>query len=396
MYFWDANATSRLRPVALEAVREILSEASHLNASSVHSEGRRSRALLREAREQVLSYLFPNSPNSQHNARLIFTSGGTESCNTLIKGFFSGRENFGDLSILTSAFEHAAILESISYYQMLGSKVRKVSPLSNGRIDPDLFLKEVTKNLYLVTLMLSNNETGVGQEVIEICRALKKNNPQTIFVSDISQAVSKTNLDLDLFFDAGVDAVALSAHKLGAMAGVGAVVFNTKSTCYNFEPLIHGGGQEDKMRGGTEFVIGAHIFGQVCKFLKDQGNRELRERRNLKTLLAQKISEKLPLSKIMFQEEEHPYDLCNTLYVRLPIRADDYAVALDLEGVKVSTGSACSSGRQDVSHVPLSLGYNKEEARNFFRIALDWDTTQKDISEGVLIMKQVLERFLSV
>jgi cysteine desulfurase len=394
MIYWDSNSTSRLRNVAVDAIKVMLIENRALNPSSIHQEGRYARGILRNAKELVLSYLFPNCFEKNRAARLMFVSGGTEACNSLIHGFLN--HNFlKSEHIVSSAIEHAAMLESIKKYEKLGVEVSLVNANKEGQVFPSHILSNVRENTSLVSLMLANNENGRGQSVVELAKLLKEKYPQVVLISDVSQAISKTDFDLAKLFDAGVDAVVISAHKIGALSGIGGIVFNTKSTCRLFNPLILGGGQEDKLRGGTEFLLGAHVFGITCSYLADNRD-ELRKRRDLKDFLIRRIEDELHGLKIVFKNASpHEYDLCNTVYVSTidtKIRADDFVVALDIEGLLVSTGSACSSGRQDVSHVPLAMGYDKEEARHLFRISLDWDANEDQINQGVELMKKVLNR----
>ena len=396
MIFWDANSTSKLRPAAIDAVSFLMSENKHLNPSSIHQSGRYARAVLRESRDKILNYLFPDNKKI---ARLIFTSGGTESCNSIINGFIGNAES-NNVSIVSSGIEHSAILEPLKYYQSLGAKVDFINSNLTGEVDRDTFLSAVNKNTSLATIMLANNETGVIQAVSDLAREIKRIAPSCIVVSDISQAISKYEFSLEELLISGVDAVALSAHKLGAMPGAGAVIFNTQSTCQLFYPQIRGGGQEEKLRGGTESLYNIYAFGEVSNYLSKYGSQELNVRKTLLDSLINEISNSgLELEILNFDDKSKSIlknSLTNTLYLKCTkqnVRADDLVVALDLEGLMVSTGSACSSGRQDVSHVPLAMGYDKEEARKFFRISLDWDSNIDQIKEGVGILKRVLERF---
>ncbi len=394
MLYWDANSTSKLRPVAVSAAEVLLRENRHLNPSSIHSEGRKARAELRRAKDQILSYLFPNDQDPLKLANIVFVSGGTEGCNSLIHGYLAGI-NFQQSTVVSSAIEHAAILEPLKNYKFQGVNSKLVNAKLNGVVDVDEFISEIDNTTVLSTLMLANNETGKGQNVSEIATIIKKKFSDTVFVSDITQAVSKTSLDLASLFESGVDAVVLSAHKIGAMPGIGAIIFNSKATCRFFHPLILGGGQEGKLRGGTEFLFGAKLFGEVCHDLKKNGEKEIAVRRRLKFQLIDKLHAAIPELKIL-GDNSNEYDLVNTLYIQAPnTRADDLAVALDIEGLMVSTGSACSSGRQDVSHVPLALGYSKDEAREFFRVSLDWDVKEKELDKGVELIKRTLSRFIS-
>ena len=220
MIYWDANSTSRLRPVAVETINKFVSENRHLNPSSIHQEGRFARGLLRQAREQILFYLFPEVDSRNRMSRLVFTSGGTESCNAIISGFVEAG-HYSSYHLVSSAIEHSAILEPLRKLEALGSNVDFVEAGRDGRIDIKEFVSAIKSNTSLATLMYSNNETGASQPLLELAREIKKISPSCVVVSDITQGLSKTNISVQSLFDAGVDAVTISAHKIGALPVLG-------------------------------------------------------------------------------------------------------------------------------------------------------------------------------
>ncbi len=387
--YWDANASSQLRPVAREAAMEFLAQTHVSNPSSVHAEGRQARALLRKSREQILNYL----GLSVSEVELCFMSGGTEACNSLVHGFCPPAHTFQRNTnlphILTTAIEHAAMLEPIKRLEREGYEVHYIPPdmYSNFRIDD--FTQSIRKETELVSLMLANNETGLILPLVEIVSALRTYGYQGAIVCDASQAISKSGVLLKDLFDAGIDAIAISAHKMGALPGSGAVLFS-KNTCRMYDPLLLGGSQEGKKRGGTEFVLGTCVWGAVAEHLVSEGETERAKRREARDLLFQLLQEGIPDSI-----SHTPFDraLDNTILLQVPdCRGDDLVVALDLEGVSISIGAACSSGKQDVSHVLLAMGLNKKAARECVRISLDWDVTHEQIKKGAEIFISIVHR----
>jgi len=399
MIYWDANASSRLRPVASRAISSLVSEGRALNPSSVHSEGRYARALLRKARENILSYL--GLSLSDANADLFFVSGGTEACNSLVYGFCPISDALANTTkphLVSSAIEHVAMLEPLRKLEEAGCELSLINANRLGLVPVEDFLGVVRRDTSVVSLMLANNETGKVQEVATLARLLRQGGYQGVIISDATQAVGKSSVVYSDLFDAGVDALAISSHKMGGVGGIGAIILNTKMTCRLFEPLIRGGGQEGRMRGGTEFVLGAYAWGEIAAYLSDKGHEERKVRlycRNLLlSILKDQISGIHSYSPEVTQEGNEGLD--NTLLLRFEgCRADDLTVALDLDGVCVSMGAACSSGKQDVSHVLLSMGLTKEEARECVRISLDWDVTEESVRNGAIGVVRSVHRMRS-
>lgn len=403
--YLDANSTAQLRPEAIEAVTNLLAMAHQWsNASTVHERGRKSRFLLEQSRAQVLGLFF--SGVLKHRLRdlpgkLFFTSGGTEACNSLLRCFVGRRKG----AIAISAIEHPAIGRTAQSLESEGWRVITVYPDSRGVVDVEEFCHAVVvgsgQQVELASLMLANNETGALQPVAELARSLRSRGFRGVITSDISQAVGKSRLSLSELFDAGVDAVAFSAHKLGALAGVGAVIVSNK-LCLDFQPLIYGGGQESGFRSGTENLPSIVAFGAVCEKLAGTIGEELRRRRELTQRFWREVSGVLPdtcsltpgtgavgggvecgLDQSACAESEDA--IVNTLLLRFPgCRADDLVVALDIAGVRVSTSSACQSGKQGVSYVLQALQRNMplgdDAAREYVRFSTDWDIDEELVS----------------
>lgn len=388
--YWDANGSARLRDVAREAVGEFLSFGGAFNPSSIHKEGRKARKILRESRDKILKYLNLSS----EDVELCFTSGGTEACSSLLNGFLPLFEKYSHTPhIISSSIEHTAMLEPLRRYENNGFKVSYISPNENSEFNLLDFKEALKKETELVSLMAVNNETGAVLPLKEVISILRDNSYSGVIISDCTQAISKSDISFNELFSLGLDAISISAHKIGALPGIGAIIFS-KKTCRLYEPLILGGPQEGKKRGGTEFVLGAYVFGLVCEHLRTKGEAERKRRREARDLLFSTLKNNIPDCK-SYTPFQNAID--NTILIHIPeCRGDDLVVSLDIEGVSVSIGSACSSGKQDVSHVLLSMGIPKNIARECIRISLDWDITNEEVLSGADKFTKVVERMRSI
>lgn len=382
--YFDANAASRLRPVAVHALEQFLGCSADLgNPSSIHTCGRRSRGLLEQAREQVSGYLL-SSNRSRH--KVIFTSGGTESCNTMIRGFM-GRDGG---KVVCSAIEHPAVSQAL--LSLNGNSLVQVPVTADGVVDIEAFSEAVTTEVELATLMFANNETGVVQPVEELVRLLRSRGWNGAFVVDAIQAVGKSDFDAVSLFECGVDAIAVSGSKLGSGFGAGAVLVNggSESTCRLFRPLLLGGVQESGFRAGSPSLAAIVAFGAVCDYLAQAGQEERERITSLRDELWQLLSDRLPFVRRVVRGQSL---LSNTLLVSVQgCRGDDLVVGLDLEGVMVSTGAACASGKQQTSHVLRAMGMDDQEARQCIRVSLDWDASTEIICKGVERVERVTRR----
>ncbi len=279
--YLDANASASLRPEAKRALQELLHRDTALNPSSVHARGRTARAQLTKARKQILRSL---GSGVLLDAKLIFTGGGTESCNCLAAGFLSTLPG----PVVTSAIEHPAMLESLRRYS---TSVEEIIPNSSGVIDVEKLVSAISTQTALVSLMAANNENGALQPIVEVARYLRKKKFAGVIVSDFTQAFGKSDLNLTELFTAGVDAVAISGHKIGALSGIGAVVLaNSSERCFRFEPLLVGGPQEKRFRAGTENIFGAVSFGAAAEAVMLSGDAERKHIRQLRDLFWQKLT----------------------------------------------------------------------------------------------------------
>ena len=383
MIYLDANATARVRPEVGAAFEQLFCQAAPSgNPSSVHAAGRSARAVLRKSRHAILKLIGVEDPAK---ATLVFTSGGTEACNLMLQSLLGTEQDVirYPQHIVSSSIEHPAVLETLKQLEKFGWQISWVDPAADGRVSVQSICDAVLPNTSLVTLMLANNETGIVQPVEATARALRANGYNGSIVSDCIQALGKMHFDAPSLFASGVDAIALSGHKIGAPAGIGAVVFAVadSSRCAELHARIFGGPQEGGVRGGTENVFGACAFGAAADALRVELDELLLQRSRLRYSLWEMLDNYAdPAVNISGNGSDV---LSNTLCVRFPgCRGDDLVVALDLLGVCASTGSACASGKQGTSHVARAMGLSETESRELLRLSIDWDTTEEQIREA--------------
>jgi cysteine desulfurase len=346
--YMDYNATAPLRPEAAAAVAETMELTG--NASSVHGFGRRLRGRIEDAREAVAA-LAGARPED-----VIFTSGGTESNNLALRG--SGRER-----ILVSTGEHDSVLRAVPEAEPIPLK-------RDGRVALSRLAVMLADDPRpaLVSVMLANNETGVIQPVREVAALAREFG--ALVHCDAAQAAGKISVDMGAL---DVDFLSLSAHKLGGPQGVGALV---AAEGVALVPLILGGGQERRRRAGTENAAGIAGFGAAA----EAAGRGLDDFARLATLrdgLEAKLTDLAPETEVFGVAAPR---LANTTCFAVPgMRAETQVMALDLAGVAVSAGSACSSGKVTPSHVLRAMGYGEAAAASAIRVSLGWESGLEDI-----------------
>ena len=349
--YFDHNATAPLRPEAKQAMLAALDVGG--NASSVHAEGRSARKLLDDAREQVARAVGVIAP------MVVFTSGGSEANNLALKGAPVER-------LIVSAIEHPAVLEAA---KASGKPVEVIPVDGNGVVDLAALDAMLKGPRALVSLMLANNETGVIQPVADIARMAQGHLVHT----DAVQALGKVPVNFGLL---GVDMMTLSAHKLGGPVGAGALIVRDGLA---LEPLIHGGGQELRRRAGTENIPAIAGFGAVAQ-MKLQDCKALRDR-----------PEAALEGAVIFGRDVER--LPNTTCFAYPgMNAETLLMGFDLEGIAVSSGSACSSGKVAKSHVLSAMGAAPEISKAAIRVSLGWDTTENHIDHFIAAWRKIFER----
>jgi len=356
--YLDYNASTPLDVRVLDAMTECLSGMAG-NPSSTHQFGRAARARLDTAREQVAALV------GAHASQVIFTSGGTEANNLALHAVTRGRQP-GRLAI--SSIEHPSVLEPARALAAQGWQLDLIRIDDQCRVTSEALIETLCQDTRLVSVMTANNETGVIQDITGL--AEKARSVGAVFHNDAIQAAGKMALD---FESSGVQLMTLSAHKIYGPKGVGALIVDKT---LELAPLIVGGGQERGFRAGTENVAGIVGFGVAAELAKTQlaeraaHTRRCRER--LETGLARH-----PEINVFARDAER---LPNTVQLAIAgIDGETLLMQLDRVGIAVSSGSACSSGKTEPSHVLMAMGVDAELARGAIRISLGRDTTESDI-----------------
>lgn len=369
MLYLDHNATTPVAAEVLEAMLPWL-QSNYGNPSSPHQAGREARNAIKRAREQLAELVDCQADE------IIFTSGGTEANNLALKGTLLERDPG---HFITSAVEHASVLQPAKSLLRNGWQQREIGVDSRGNLNTQSITD--ASSLALLTVMHSNNETGVIHPIKSLVDAVDET---TLVHTDAVQSCGKVPLS---FRELGVDLMSLSAHKLYGPKGVGALVAKKSLT---LTPLLDGGGQESGLRGGTENVAAIVGFGVAAALAK----RELEQRQpylqQLRDRLAQALLQALPQSVIFAQGVER---IPNTLFFALPgIEGETLLMAMDRQGVALSSGAACGSHHNEPSHVLAAMGVNAELARCSLRVSLGKDNSANDVDRFVTILKREVEQ----
>ena len=350
MAYLDWNATAKLRPEAREAVLAALAAGG--NPSSVHGAGRAARRLTELAREQVAALVGVNA------RQVVFTSGGTEA-NVLALS-----PALGDV-LLVSAIEHPSVRSGGRF-----GKAEDIPVTAGGTVDLDALKRRlVGASRPLASIMLANNETGVVQPVAQAADLVHA--AGGLLHVDAVQGPGRIACD---FSALGADLMTLSAHKIGGPLGVGALV---KCDTIDLEPLLRGGGQERGARAGTENVPGIAGFGAAAAAVRQASSDETARMAALRDRLEAGLKAIAPQAVVFGAGLNR---LPNTTLFAIPgVKAETAVIALDLEGVAVSSGAACSSGKVTPSHVLAAMGIDAELTRGAIRLSLGYSTTETDI-----------------
>ena len=374
--YLDHAATTPLRAEVLEAMLPYLTE-HHGNASSLHASGRRARQGLDEARETIAAIL------GAKPREIVFTSGGSEADNLAIKGAAWAASAKGR-HVVTSGVEHKAVLHACAILERSGFEVTIVPVDRYGRVDPAEVEAAITDHTTLVTIMYASNEVGTIQPVAEIgsiCRRLG-----VAFHTDAIQAGGYLPLDVD---NLGVDLLSLAAHKLYGPKGVGALFVRQGTPLL---PQIQGGSQERQRRAGTENVAGVVGFARALELA--QGDASARDAENarlaaLRDRLLASVRDVAGVEPTGHPVERMPHSVS---WLIDGIEGGDLVAALDLEGVEGSTGSACTSGSAEPSHVLLAMGIPAQRAHGALRLTAGRGTTAEDVDRAAEAIRTAVAR----
>ena len=374
--YLDHAATTAIFPVVAERLVEDLQKLG--NPSSIHTAGQTARGMLEGAREDLARVV------NCDRQEVIFTSGGTESDNLAIKGLYWEAVNKNpDQNIIVSAYtEHHAVIDPIEWLEKYqGAQVHWLKVDERGVVDLDeleQFVSESKDKIALITLMWSNNETGVLTDLRRVVEIAKPNNIPVH--TDAVAAFGHT----DVSFFPGLAAMSLSAHKVGGPVGVGALIVSRSA---KLTSLQQGGGQERDIRGGTMNAPGARAFASAARMSQSKLSTEGWSRHELLTHLTTGVTRAVPTARFSRGSAPGVPDLAHFTFPGCS--GDSMLYLFDQHNIAVSTGSACTAGVARASHVLLTMGRTQEEATGTLRISIGRDTTKTEIDEFLKVLPEV-------
>jgi len=379
LIYLDNAASTAVHP---EVVKEMLPyfDVQYGNPSSIHQFGRKAKNAIQKARKQVAT-LIGAEPDE-----ILFTSGGTESNNTILYGFPTLRDvshvsfSFDKNHIITSSIEHEAILEPCKKLEEKGVKITYLPVDEYGIIDSNDVTNSIAENTVLVSIMFANNEVGTIQPIKEISEICKKY--QIPLHTDAVQAVGKVPINVK---ELGVDALSISSHKINGPKGIGAL-FIKKGL--KIVPYITGGGQENGLRSGTENVASIVGFGKACEIAKERFNENISHFQTLHSSMLSRIVKEIPHVKLNGHPEKRIFN--NIHFTFLGVNGEDLIIKLDEHGIAASTGSACSVHTQKASHVLKAMDFNHEQITGSLRMSFGYMNTLDEVEQTVEVLKMVV------
>ena len=376
MIYLDNAASTQIHDDVLNSMLPFLKE-QYGNPSSIHRYGRLTRKAIHKARKQIASLI------NADPAEILITSGGTESNNTAIVGITS---QFPSSQIITSSIEHDAILEPCKKLISNGFQVDYLPVDKFAMIDTLDLENIISKKTSLVSVMFGNNEVGTIQPIAEIAKICHEN--KVLFHTDAVQAVGKLPVNVK---ELEVDLLSISSHKLHGPKGIGALYIKDG---VKIDPIILGGGQEFRLRSGTENVASIVGFGQACEIAQNHLVENISLIKKLQTLLVQKVLDEIPETTFNGHSESRLSN--NAHFTFLGVNGEDLIIKLDEYGIAASTGSACSVNTQKASHVLESMGFSLEQITGSLRLTVGIFNTKKEINETVDILKKIVEELRAV
>ncbi len=369
--YLDNNATTPVLPEVFEAIRPYFGD-QFGNASSIHHHGQQTRAAVEDARESVAALLGCRA------SEIVFTSGGTEADNLAVAGLAGAGDH-----IITSSIEHHAVLLACKHLEEMGAEVTVLPVDGRSLVDPGDVRRALRPNTKLISVMMANNETGVLQPVEEIGKVAAE--AGVCFHTDAVQAAAKVAIDVTRI---GCQALSISGHKVHAPQGVGAL-YVRKGT--RLQPMLYGGRHERSLRAGTENVPGIVGLGKAAQLAKaalDRGDDK--KMAAMRDRLQQGILAQVEQTGV---NGDGAARVPNTANIHFDyIDGEAMVIALDLKGVAVSTGAACSSGAIEASHVLVAMGLRPDQARASIRFSLGKQTVAEDIDYALALVPETVAR----
>jgi cysteine desulfurase len=369
--YLDNNATTPVLPAVLAAMQPYFGE-QFGNASSIHHHGQHTRAAVEDARESVAALLGCQAPE------IVFTSGGTEADNLAVAGLVSAGDH-----VITSSIEHHAVLLACKHMEEIGAEVTVLPVDGRSLVDPADVRRALLPNTKLISIMMANNETGVLQPVEEIGKIATE--AGVYFHTDAVQAAAKVAIDVSRI---GCHALSISGHKIHAPQGIGALYVRKG---IQIRPLLYGGRHERSRRAGTENVPGIVALGKAAQLAKEALDRgDNKNMGAMRDRLQQGILAEVEDAGV---NGDNAARVPNTTNIHFDyVDGEAMVIALDLKGVAVSTGAACSSGAIEPSHVLVAMGLRPDQARASIRFSLGKQTVPEDIDVALALVPEVVAR----
>jgi cysteine desulfurase len=378
--YLDYNATTPVDPAVLEAMLPFFS-GEFGNAASIHTTGQKARAAVETAREQVAALI------NAHPQEIVFTSGGTESDNHAIFGMFEPT-NYAAANLISTVIEHEAVLNACQAMTARGGTVGYLAANQGGQIEPQ-YLRDLLHDLpdtNLISVMHANNELGTVQPLEEIDRIAAE--ADVYFHTDAVQSAGKIPIDVNAL---QVDLLSLSAHKIYGPKGVGALYIRSGTPVRQF---LFGGHHQRGFRPGTENVAGIVGFGKAAELAMTSLEHDATRVSALRDNLERGLLQRVPQSQVNAATAPRTPNTTNILFPG--VDGEALLIALDLKGLSCSTGSACSSGAVEPSHVLTAIGLTPAEARSSLRFSLGRPTTLQEIDAALLIIPQAVEQLREI
>lgn len=374
MIYLDNAATTRTAPEVVEAMLPYFTE-HYGNPSSIYEIAGRSKEAVTKARETIAAVLGANT------ADIYFTAGGSESDNWALKAAFEAYAKKGK-HIITTKIEHHAILHTCEYLESRGAEITYLDVDEHGIVKLEELEKAIRPDTILISVMYANNEIGTIQPIKEIGMIAKEHD--ILFHTDAVQAFGQVPINVE---ECHIDMLSSSAHKINGPKGIGFLYIRRGVKIRSF---IHGGAQERKRRAGTENVPGIVGYGAAAKMAADTMEERTAKERELRDYLIDRILKEVPYCRLNGDPVKR---LPNNVNISFRfIEGESLLIMLDMEGIAASSGSACTSGSLDPSHVLLAIGLPHETAHGSLRLTLGEDTTREDLDVTVEAIKKIVER----
>ena len=372
--YLDNAATTKTAQEVVDAMLPYFTE-SYGNPSSIYELGQRSKEAITKAREEVARVI------GAKTEEIYFTGGGSEADNWAIKAAYEAYKSKGN-HIITSKIEHHAVLHTCQYLEKQGARVTYLDVDENGLVDLDQLQKAITPETILITIMFANNEIGTIEPVKEIGMIAKEHG--ILLHTDAVQAFGQVPIDVD---ELNIDMLSSSAHKINGPKGIGCLYIRKGVKIRSF---IHGGAQERKRRAGTENVPGIVGYGVAARMAAESMIERTKKEKELRDYFIRRVLEEVPYTRLNGDPVKRLPNNANFSFQF--IEGESLLIMLDMKGIAGSSGSACTSGSLDPSHVLLAIGLPHEIAHGSLRLTLGADTTKEDLDYTLDQIKEIVAK----